>query len=381
MPKSSGILFCGGGTGGHVLPGLAVVQAMRDNGENTFRWIGDPARIEAKLVPQAGIPLLPYGLSRPRPHNPLWLRSALGQAWNCFHELRRSPPRVVVALGGYAALLPGLMAPLLRRPLVVMEQNARSGRTNRLLARFARAIVTQFPEARVGMPGRRVAQLGNPVRAINYLPRGQAPALRVLIAGGSLAAKSLNDVCIAAAPALAKIPGLTLTHLAGEDDRERVAQAYAAAGLTAEVLGFCHDMPALYDRTDVAITRAGATTVAELCAAGIPALYIPLPWAADDHQTANARAVTRLGGAVVVQQKLFTAEYLSSFIARLVPDRARVQTMGYAAYQLARPQAALRVAELVSAVENNHQVMQRQKKRLRNRAHFRRHLIDQGSPK
>jgi UDP-N-acetylglucosamine--N-acetylmuramyl-(pentapeptide) pyrophosphoryl-undecaprenol N-acetylglucosamine transferase len=378
MPKSSGILFCGGGTGGHVLPGLAVVQALREKQENTFRWIGDPARIEATLVPQAGIRLLPYGLSRPRPHNPLWLLSAARQAWNCFNELRRSPPRVIVALGGYAALLPGLMAPILRRPLVVMEQNARSGRTNRLLARFAQAIVTQFPEARVGMPGRRVAQLGNPVRPIHYLPRGHAPTLRVLIAGGSLAAKSLNDVIVAAAPALAKIPGLSLTHLAGEADRERVAQAYAAAGLTAEVLGFCHDMPALYDRTDVAITRAGATTVAELCAAGIPALYIPLPWAADDHQTANAQAVTRLGGAVVVQQTHFTADYLVSFIAQLVHQRARVSDMGLAAHQLARPHAAMRVAELVCDVQQKKRALFRQQRRQHGRQHFRHQLASGG---
>jgi UDP-N-acetylglucosamine--N-acetylmuramyl-(pentapeptide) pyrophosphoryl-undecaprenol N-acetylglucosamine transferase len=353
MPKANGVLFCGGGTGGHVLPGLAVAQALRGRGEKTFRWIGDPARIEAQLVPQAGITLLPYGLSRPRITSPRWIISSIKQAWNCYRELRQSPPRVVVALGGYAALLPGLIAPLLRRPLVVMEQNARSGRTNRLLAKFAQVIVTQFPEARHGMPGRRVAQLGNPVRLINPLTRGTNSKLRVLIAGGSLAAKSLNDLIVQAAPELAKIPGLFIIHLAGEQDRERVDAAYRSVGVQAEVLGFSHDMPAIYERTDIAITRAGATTVAELCAAGIAALYIPLPWAADDHQTANAQAVTRLGGALVLPQATITSADIVTHLKRFAENRNLVTRMGQAAQLLARPQAAGEVADLVQQLSSS----------------------------
>lgn len=351
MPRSSGILFCGGGTGGHVLPGLAVAEALRAKGERTFRWIGDPARIEATLVPKAGIDLLPYGLSRPRPHSPRWLVAALRQAWGCFRELRRAPPRVVVALGGYAALLPGLLAPLLGRPLLVMEQNARSGRTNRLLARFADAVVTQFPEARHGLPGRRVNQLGNPVRPIAPRERGQGERLTVLIAGGSLAATTLNDLVVQAAGLAKDVTGLHLVHLAGEKDQARVAEQYRAAGVEAEVMGFCHDMPALYERVDVAITRAGATTVAELCAAGIPALYIPLPWAADDHQTANAQAVMRVGGAEVLPQATTTPAQLAARLRVLVGDRALVARMGHAARSLARPQAAAEVAALVQGIE------------------------------
>jgi UDP-N-acetylglucosamine--N-acetylmuramyl-(pentapeptide) pyrophosphoryl-undecaprenol N-acetylglucosamine transferase len=355
MPKSTGILFCGGGTGGHVLPGLAVAEALRARGERTFRWIGDPARIEATLVPKAGIDLLPYGLSRPRPHSPRWLIAALRQAWGCFRELRRSPPRVVVALGGYAALLPGLMAPLLGRPLLVMEQNARSGRTNRLLARFAQAVVTQFPEARRGLPGRRVNQLGNPVRPIRPRERGWGEHLTVLIAGGSLAATTLNDLVVQAAALAQDARGLRLVHLAGEKDQARVAEHYRAAGVAAEVMGFCHDMPALYERVDVAVTRAGATTVAELCAAGIPALYLPLPWAADDHQTANAQAVARVGGAIVLPQATTTPADLAGHLRRLAADRALVACMGRCARSLARPQAAAEVAALVQGLERRAQ--------------------------
>ena len=355
MPKANGILFCGGGTGGHVLPGLAVAEALRARGERRFRWIGDPARIEATLVPKAGIELVPYGLSRPRPHSPRWLIASLFQAWGCLRELRRSPPRVVVALGGYAALLPGLIAPLLGRPLLVMEQNARSGRTNRLLARFASAVVTQFPEASQGLPAARVNLLGNPVRAINPRERGQEAKLTVLVAGGSLAASTLNDLVVQAAMSLRDLTALRILHLAGEKDQARVAEHYRTAGIDAEVMGFCHDMPALYERVDVAITRAGATTVAELCAGGIPALYIPLPWAADDHQTANAQAVTRIGGAEVLPQASTTPAALAERLRGLVGDRALVARMSRAALSLARPQAAAEVAALVEGLDRRQQ--------------------------
>ncbi len=350
MPKADGILFCGGGTGGHVLPGLAVASALRARGQGTLRWIGDPQRIEARLVPAAGIALLPWGLSRPRLSSPRWLLASAWAAWQCLRELRRRPPAAVVALGGYAALVPGLLAPLLGRPLVVMEQNARAGRTNRLLARFADRVVTQFPEARRELPGARVVQIGNPVRAIAPLPRGGGAGLTVLVAGGSLAARTLNDLVALAAPTLAAIPGLRVVHLAGDEDQERVRALYATAGVAAEVHGFYQDMPGLYATIDLAITRAGATTVAELCAAGIGALYVPLPWAAEDHQTANARAVARVGGALVLPQGTTTPLELAALLARLAARRDLVARMGVAALRLARPTAAAEVAALVEGL-------------------------------
>lgn len=347
--KASGVLLCGGGTGGHVLPGLAVAAACRERGLRDLRWMGDPERLEARLVPAADIPLLPHGLSRPRLCSPRWWAQALARAWACIAEFRRRPPRVVVALGGYAALLPGLIAPLAGRPLVVLEQNARAGRTNRLLARFASVVVTQFAEAAHTLPRCRVRQLGNPVRSLASRERGAGRDLVVLVMGGSLAARSLNDLLVAAAPALAAVPGLRLLHLAGEDDRARVASAYATAGLVAEVRGFESDMPAVYAAVDLAVCRAGATTVAELCAAGIGACYVPLPWAADDHQTANARAVARAGGAVVLAQDGLRATGLARLLARLTARRDEVARLGRAALTLARPRAAAAVAALVEA--------------------------------
>lgn len=346
MPRAEGYLFCGGGTGGHVLPGLAVAASLRRDGA-AQRWIGDPQRIEARLVPAAGIELLPLGLSRPRPWSPRWLAHAAATAWGCWRELSRRPPAAVVALGGYAALIPGLLAPLRGRPLVVMEQNARAGRTNRLLARFATRVITQFDEAAEALPAARVRRMGNPVRPIARRIRGRDGRLNVLVVGGSLAAKTLNDLVAGAAAQLRAIPGLHLVHLAGEADRERVAGIYAAAGVDAEVLGFVDDMPTLYDRIDLAVTRAGATTVAELCVAGIGALYVPLPWAADDHQTANAGAVARIGGAVLLPQSTTRPEDVAAALAGLAADRSRVEAMGRAAATLARPDAADRVARLV----------------------------------
>lgn len=364
MPRAEGVLFCGGGTGGHVLPGLAVASSLRDAGERHLRWIGDPDRLEAKLVPKAGIDLLPLGLRRPRPQDPRWILHALRTVSACLRELLRRPPRVVVALGGYAALVPGILAPILRRPLVVMEQNAHAGRTNRLLARGAVAVVTQFPEAAATLPAHRVHLLGNPVRAIAAQIRGTAPRLRVLVMGGSLAARSVNDLALATAPTLAGRGDVHVIHLAGADDAERCRQAWqsagvrpveagddaqAAAGATVEVHGFVEDMPALYRRVDLCVGRSGATTVAECCVGGIGALYIPLPWAAEDHQTANAQAVVRVGGAEILPQHEADGPRLAIRIAHYAGDRRAVAALGQGARSLARPRAAAQVAALVRA--------------------------------
>ena len=355
MPKAQGVLFCGGGTGGHVLPGLAVAAQLKTRGVAEVRWIGDPARLEARLVPRAGITLLPLGLSRPRLRSPRWLWAATRQVLGCWRELTARPPRVIVALGGYAALAPGILAPLLRRPLIVMEQNARPGRTNRLLARFARVVITQFPEASAWLPHRRALMLGNPVRAIAVRPRGGGRAVRLLVVGGSLAARTLNDLMLAAAPGLAGLATLEIVHLAGEEDCARVAHGYREAGLSADVRGFVDDMPELYRSIDLAVTRAGATTVAELCAAGIPAIYIPLPWAADDHQTANARSIAAIGGAILLPQEQAAPAALAGAIQALVADRAGLARMGKRARALARPHAAACVAQLLRTLSTRDQ--------------------------
>ena len=340
MVQAQGIVFCGGGTGGHIFPGLAVAQVCRQAGVTKLHWIGDPERLEAKLVPAADIPLLHYGLSRPRLLKPLWHFKALRLLIKTWRFLKRQPPRCIVASGGYAALLPGLLAPILGCPLVVIEPNARPGKTNRLLALFARLVVTQFPEARHYLQNDNVQQLGNPVRPIAQQARGQKKTLRILVMGGSLSASSVNKLIMESLSQLDKDADICFVHVAGKDGAAAVEEQYAAAGITAEVHGFVDDMPALYNDIDLAICRSGATSVAELCAAGIGALYIPLPWAADDHQTANARAVANVGGAVVLAQRKLTGTGLAKLINRLNNNRDEVQQLGIAAATLARPQAA-----------------------------------------
>jgi len=346
MPRAAGVVFGGGGTGGHVWPGLAVAAQLRSAGVAPLRWIGDPARLEARLVPAAGIELLPWGLGRPRIADPRWWIRSLVHGWRTFRHLLRRPPRAVVATGGYASLLPGLLAFCLRRPLVVLESNALPGRTNRLLACFAAVTVVQFPIAasRLAPP---VLLLGNPVRPLRRMPRGRGRELTVLVMGGSQSARSLNRLLRDAAPGLARIPELRIVHLAGEEEADEVRATYRRHDLAAVVQSFCDDMPALYERVDLALCRSGATTVAELCSAGIGACYVPLPWAADDHQTANARAVAAVGGAVVLPQRDLHAEGLTHLLARLAARRDEVARLGEGAARLARPQAARSVAREV----------------------------------
>lgn len=364
---SGPILFCGGGTGGHILPGLAVAEELRRLGQRELAWIGDPGRLEARLVPAAGIPLLPHGLRRPRPASPAWWLSLPRTLWACWLSLARARPRAIVALGGYAALLPALLAPLLRRPLVVLEQNARLGRTNRWLAGLAARIVVHYEAAGEGLP--RARCLGNPVRRIACRPRGRDARLTLLVLGGSLAAKSLNDLVALPARRLRAVPGLQVIHIAGEQDRERVAALYRDAGIDAEVHGFVADMPALYERADLAVSRAGATTLAELCAAGIGSVLVPLPWAADDHQTANARALAAAGAAILLPQAGTRPEDMAECLLRLCHDRQTIAAMGAAAARLGRPDAARRVALLVLALAERRRrlALRRQAARARRR--------------
>ncbi|MCS6969831.1 MAG: undecaprenyldiphospho-muramoylpentapeptide beta-N-acetylglucosaminyltransferase [Planctomycetota bacterium] len=365
------VLFCGGGTGGHILPGLAIAEELRRWGWRDLLWIGDPERLEARLVPAAGIPLLPCGLPRPRPWSWRWWLAALRALWDSWRLLRQQRPGVLVALGGYAALLPGLLAPLLGRPLVLLEQNARPGKANRWLSGLASCVVVHYPSAASELP--RARCLGNPVRRIACRRRATGPELTVLVMGGSLAAKSLNDLVALAAHQLRALPQLRLVHIAGEQDRERVSALYRAAGIAAEVHGFVTDMPALYERADLAVCRAGATTLAELCVAGIGSVLVPLPWAADDHQTANARALAEAGAALVLPQASSRPEDMARLLLELCREPARITAMGEAAARLGRPAAARQVAALICGLAEARQ--RRAQRRQAARAAWRRHLL------
>lgn len=345
------VLIMAGGTGGHVMPALAVAQELRAQG-HSVRWLGTDRGLEARAVPAAGIELFTLQVAGLRGRGVVRYLSAplrlLRALWQAIVLLRALRPDVVLGLGGYAAGPGGLAAWLLRRPLVIHEQNARPGLTNRLLARLARRVLCGFAGTRLA--GRPAEFTGNPVRAeLLKLPcprerLSQRP--RLLVLGGSQGAQAINSA-VPAALALLREAGAALPqvrHQAGRAHADAVAADYRARGIEASVDGFIDDMAAAYRDADLAICRAGALTVAELCAVGLGAVLVPYPHAADDHQTANAQHMAGAGAAILLPQAQLTPQRLADTLRPLLADPARRLAMAEAARGLARPDAAARVA-------------------------------------
>jgi len=350
--KRPTVLIMAGGTGGHVFPGLAVADALAARGARVH-WLGTRQGLEARLVPAAGIPLHTLsvrglrGKSRlDQLRGGLQLLLALGQALRLVWRLR---PDCVLGMGGYAAGPGGVASWLLGRPLVIHEQNAVPGTTNRWLARLARRVLLGFPMAWPASGGHWV---GNPVRlAITTLappeqrrqPR-QGP-LRLLVLGGSQGARALNERMMEVAAAGALTGTYEICHQTGSEDLERVDAAYARFGVRAEVSAFIDDMAAAYAWADLVLCRAGALTVSELTAAGVGALLVPLPGAIDDHQAANARWLVKQGGGQLLPQAELSAEVLAELLGRLARDPAPLRRWAGAARAAARPDATTAVAQ------------------------------------
>ena len=345
------VLIMAGGTGGHVMPALAVAHELRAQGHNV-RWLGTAKGLEARTVPAAGIELFTLPVAGLRGTGalrylsaPVGLLRALVQAVGLLRRLR---PDAVLGLGGYASGPGGVAAFLLRRPLLIHEQNARPGLTNRLLARLAQRVLAGFPGVRLA--GRAAEFTGNPVRGelLDLPPPGErlSTAPRLLVLGGSQGAQAINSVVPQALELLKQsgVPLPQVRHQAGRQHAEGVASDYAARGVPATVDGFIDDMAAAYGAADLAICRAGALTVAELCAVGLGALLIPFPHAADDHQTANARYLAGAGAGVLLPQADLTPLRLAELLGSLLADPVRRLAMAEAARRLARPDAARRVA-------------------------------------
>ena len=347
--------IAGGGTGGHVTPALAVAEAVAARGDAPF-VLGGTRGLEGRLVPEAGFELvaLPSGqimgrgpLARLRG---LWdTTRGIAAAWR---ELGRRRARVLVSVGGYASV-PGVVAAALRRlPIALVEPNAMPGRANRLAARFARALFVQFPEAASALAGGAPPTVcGAPLRralveAFRAAPprRAAGQPLRLLVFGGSQGARQINEAMIEIAPKLDP-DGFQIFHQSGEADRERVAAAYAETDLPARVVAFEPDMPTRYAEHDLALCRSGALTVAELAMARLPALLVPYPFAADDHQTANARAAAEAGAAVLLDSRPLDPAALLEALSRFAAEPGRLHPMSEAAGALARPDAAERIAE------------------------------------
>lgn len=357
-------IVAGGGTGGHVTPALAIARALVERGHDaeSIHFVGSRRGIEARLVPAAGfgVTLLPgRGIQRRLTVENVaavagLLRALVSAAW----LVARWRPRVVVSVGGYASAPCSIAAVACRVPLVLAEQNARPGAAHRLVARFARAAAVTFD----GTPLPRAVVTGNPVRAeilaVDRSPAGRDGARRALglpldrsvvfVFGGSLGARRLNEAVAGLVEAWADRADVAVRHVVGTRDWDDVARRGTPSGaLVYQRVEFEERMDIALTAADVAVCRAGASTIAELTVAGVPAIYVPFPAATDDHQTANARAVADAGGGVLVPDADLTPDRLAKELDALVSDADRLGVMATAARTLGRPDAAARVAALV----------------------------------
>lgn len=354
------IVIAGGGTGGHLYPGLAVARALLARvADATVTFVGTSAGIESRVIPHEGFRLNVIrsaglkGKSLGALMRGLFLLPL--SAWDAWRTLSRLRPAVVIGVGGYSSGPVVLLAALRGIPTLLMEQNATPGLTNRLLARVVTAAAVTYQES-VATFGARAFVSGNPVReaffAAGAVPAGHSTdAPRVLVFGGSQGAHALNAAMVEAAPILAaSSQRIAVTHQTGERDVAEVRAGYERAGLTARVEPFLYEMQNEMAAADVVVCRAGATTLAEVSAAGRAAILVPLPTATDDHQRHNAEAMVARQAAVLVEQRDLTGARLADEVLALARDPERRRTLGAAARSLARPDAAAVIVEKVLAL-------------------------------
>ncbi len=346
------VMIMAGGTGGHVFPALALARMLRERALDVV-WLGTAHGIEARIVPAAGFPIEWISVGGVRGKSlgtRLMAPLTVGRAiWQSMLVILRYRPAVVVGLGGFVTGPGGIAAWLLRRPLVVHEQNAVAGFTNRILARFAQRVLEAFS----GSFGSRIRaqDIGNPVRneffsiaAPEQRLAGRSGPVRVLVVGGSQGAAKLNAMVPAAVARLAGRLVLELRHQTGERGFDAARAAYARCGVTAQLQPFIDDMAAAYGWADLVVCRSGALTISELAAVGVASLLVPFPAAVDDHQTRNAEFLVTHGAARLLPEATLTAESLAQALLELASDRAPLQQMAQRARTLARPQATTELA-------------------------------------
>ena len=346
------VMMMAGGTGGHIFPALAVAKVLRARGVPVV-WLGADGAMETRLVPQHGIELDTLAITGLRGKGKLALLGAPVRVLRAIRAagfvLRRRAPRAVVSFGGFASGPGGVAARLMGTPLLVHEQNRAAGFTNRMLAKVARRIMAGFPGA---FPGREEV-VGNPVREeiASIAPpaerlAGRNGPLRLLVLGGSQGARALN-MALPRALATLRADNVEVRHQCGEKLRDEAAKAYADAGVAASVEAFITDMAAAYAWADLVVCRAGASTLAELCAVGVGSVLVPFPQAVDDHQTRNAEYLVERGAALLLKQDDALADALATTLRRLADDAATRQTMADAARTLAKTDAADRIADII----------------------------------
>ena len=352
MSNSQPILIMAGGTGGHVFPALAVAEQLRLHGVPVI-WLGTRAGIEARLVPAAGYPIEWLSVTGIRGKKMVTLILAplkiIQACWQALSVIRRYQPCAVLGMGGFASGPGGLMAWLMRKPLLIHEQNAIPGLTNRLLAKLAIKIMQAFPSAF----GSRAQTLGNPVR--REICELELPAqrlslhqgrLHLLVVGGSLGAQQLNQLLPQALQQMDVALRPEVRHQTGIKNLELTREYYQRCGVDAQVDAFIDDMASAYGWADLVICRAGAMTIFELAAAGVASILVPYPYAVDDHQTANAMYLCHAGAAILKQQQQLDQDWLVQTLSDLTTNRERLLEMAEAARTLAMPQSAENIAAL-----------------------------------
>ncbi len=347
-------ILAGGGTGGHVIPALAIANQLKKSYAAEVLFIGTARGIENRLVPAAGFPLQ---LVRVGALKNVSLVTRVKTAfdlpraiWDAGRMLNEFAPDVVIGVGGYASG-PAMLAALVKHiPTLAFEPNVVPGFANRMVARFVSGAAVHFEETAKYF--RHAEVTGVPVRqAFFEIPakRGGTPTL--LVFGGSQGAHAINEAMIRCLSVLRReAPGIHVIHQTGERDYNDALAAYQSFGEPAEMFKFIEDMPAAFARADLVVCRSGASTVAEIAAAGKPAVFVPFPRAADDHQTVNALALERIGAAVLVEESKLDGVWLAETIATLLGDPGRLERMGAAARELAHPNAARDIAALAARV-------------------------------
>ena len=348
------VILAGGGTGGHVIPALAIANQLKKSYGTEVLFIGTARGIENRLVPAAGYPLQlvrvgalkNVGLAT-RAKTAFDLPRAI---WDAARMLNEFAPDVVIGVGGYASG-PAMLAAVVKHiPTLAFEPNVVPGFANRIVARFVSAAAVHFEET--ARYFRRAVVTGVPVRqAFFEIPPKRGGTPTVLVFGGSQGAHAINQAMFRCLSVLQReAPGIHIIHQTGERDYNDALAAYRGLGDSTEVFKFIEDMPAAFARADLLVCRSGASTVAEITAAGKPAVFVPFPRAADDHQTVNATALEKVGAAVMVEESKLEGVWLAETIAALLQDSRRLQHMGQAARELAHPNAAQDIAALAARV-------------------------------
>ena len=342
------IMIMAGGTGGHVFPALAVAEVLKQRGANV-EWMGTAKGIEARLVPEAGYPLNFISVQGLRGNGlmgwlmaPFKLIKAVSEAMGA---LKRHQADMVLGLGGFASGPGGVAAWLLRKPVIIHEQNAVPGLTNKLLAKLAKHVLQGFPNSFA-----QADWVGNPVReSIAALPapteKANTQQINLLVLGGSLGAKALNTHLPQALKIWSTEQSITVKHQCGQKHLADCQQQYKQAGADAEIVTFIDDMAAAYQWADIVVCRAGALTVAELSAAGVASILVPYPYAVDDHQTQNAESLLKVGAAVLMPEAKLTAQALAEELMSLTKESATLYKMATAARTQAKPEAAQAIAD------------------------------------